>query len=286
MSNCAENFSAYSTYYYPTPMTQYQYPVPMVARSPDLAMNQGTFSPLCRPQVPTFAYQRECAGSPLISLQPCANPGEESMEVSSAQEKQLGNTRLALRSKLSFKSKVFVKKNSISKNDRKASQDTKAHSEDEGFTSDDADDVTKIPEIVSFSKSKSYAVRKLYAPPATKFTSLEDKTPKSFQVKYKTELCKNWQAGECKFGSKCSFAHGVEELTEKKHLPSNYKTKICKQFHEELYCPYGARCQFIHLEDCGEKEQSELTKAIYGLAGVRAPRKSLNRLSIFNQLSS
>lgn len=31
-------------------------------------------------------------------------------------------------------------------------------------------------------------------------------------------------------------------------MPSNYKTKICKQFAEEpFYCPYGEKCQFVHI---------------------------------------
>lgn len=31
-------------------------------------------------------------------------------------------------------------------------------------------------------------------------------------------------------------------------IPSNYKTKRCKQFFELGYCPYGSRCQFLHRE--------------------------------------
>jgi len=68
-----------------------------------------------------------------------------------------------------------------------------------------------------------------------------------FRVKYKTEMCKNWeQTGTCKFGADCAFAHGQHELQHKKHVPAKYKTKLCKSFHEALYCPYGQRCQFLH----------------------------------------
>lgn len=71
-----------------------------------------------------------------------------------------------------------------------------------------------------------------------------------YRKKIKTELCKNFELkGFCKFGGtfnfffvyskfltdlfvifieKCSFAHGYNELKEKKHLHSNYKTKPCK----------------------------------------------------------
>jgi len=66
---------------------------------------------------------------------------------------------------------------------------------------------------------------------------------KNYQMKYKTEMCKNWELwGKCKFEKTCSFAHGEHELQKKTHLPSNYKTKLCQQFHTTSYCPYGNRC--------------------------------------------
>ena len=62
-------------------------------------------------------------------------------------------------------------------------------------------------------------------------------------------MCKNIiHFGECKFGENCSFAHNTRELQKKKHVPSNYMTKLCQQFHDpEIgYCNYGERCQFLH----------------------------------------
>ena len=60
-------------------------------------------------------------------------------------------------------------------------------------------------------------------------------------------MCRNWElTGECKFGDSCAFAHGDFELQKKKHVPSKYKTRLCKQYHVALYCPYGMRCQFVH----------------------------------------
>jgi len=68
-----------------------------------------------------------------------------------------------------------------------------------------------------------------------------------FRVKYKTEVCKYWNAyGTCQFGEQCAFAHGKKDLRDKVHISTNYKTKKCIQFHENLYCPYGQRCQFLH----------------------------------------
>ena len=32
---------------------------------------------------------------------------------------------------------------------------------------------------------------------------------------YKRELCKNWQeVGFCRYGGKCQYAHGIDELSE------------------------------------------------------------------------
>lgn len=65
----------------------------------------------------------------------------------------------------------------------------------------------------------------------------------------KTEMCRNMlQTGTCKYGDDCSYAHHESELVAKTHLPSNYKTKICSQFHDPdvMYCLYADRCQFLH----------------------------------------
>ena len=32
----------------------------------------------------------------------------------------------------------------------------------------------------------------------------------------------------------------------KTDVSQNYKTKFCKKFAANGYCPYGVRCQFIH----------------------------------------
>lgn len=86
--------------------------------------------------------------------------------------------------------------------------------------------------------------------------------------KYKTEICRNWEIeGRCRFGDECTFAHGDRELHKKSSMPSNYKTKICKQFTEEpYYCPYGEKCQFLHLsfstETKGSKRQLKYSEML------------------------
>ncbi|PPQ66103.1 hypothetical protein CVT26_010904 [Gymnopilus dilepis] len=65
---------------------------------------------------------------------------------------------------------------------------------------------------------------------------------------YKTELCRSWEEkGSCRYGAKCQFAHGEDELRKVQRHPK-YKTEICKTFWVSGSCPYGKRCCFIHTE--------------------------------------
>ncbi|PFH49198.1 hypothetical protein AMATHDRAFT_5090 [Amanita thiersii Skay4041] len=65
---------------------------------------------------------------------------------------------------------------------------------------------------------------------------------------YKTELCRSWEEkGSCRYGAKCQFAHGEEELRKVARHPK-YKTEICRTFWVSGSCPYGKRCCFIHTE--------------------------------------
>jgi hypothetical protein len=75
----------------------------------------------------------------------------------------------------------------------------------------------------------------------------------SHQNRYKTELCKSYtETGNCRYGAKCQFAHGKEEIRSLLRHPK-YKTEICKTFHTTGTCPYGIRCRFIHTRS---KEES------------------------------
>lgn len=65
---------------------------------------------------------------------------------------------------------------------------------------------------------------------------------------YKTELCRSYmETGKCRYGSKCMFAHGNDELRSVQRHP-RYRTEICKSYHILGKCRYGTRCKFIHLK--------------------------------------
>ena len=66
---------------------------------------------------------------------------------------------------------------------------------------------------------------------------------------YKTELCESFTTkGFCKYGNKCQFAHGLNEL-KFKHRSNNFRTKPCINWDKLGYCPYGKRCLFKHGDD-------------------------------------
>lgn len=65
-------------------------------------------------------------------------------------------------------------------------------------------------------------------------------------ARYKTELCRPFQDyGFCRYGDKCQFAHGEDDLRLLPRHPK-YKTDLCRTYHTRGFCPYGSRCHFIH----------------------------------------
>ncbi|TMW60452.1 hypothetical protein Poli38472_000494 [Pythium oligandrum] len=77
---------------------------------------------------------------------------------------------------------------------------------------------------------------------------------------YKTELCKHFnETGACRYGSKCQFAHGEDELRGVLRHPK-YKTTRCKAFLTTGRCLYGSRCRFIHT-DRPERDYSSMSSS-------------------------
>lgn len=78
-------------------------------------------------------------------------------------------------------------------------------------------------------------------------SSSEKKAPLKTTL-YKTELCKRYsETGLCRYGTKCQFAHGMNELRNVLRHPK-YKTTKCNSYWTTGTCPYGSRCRFLHDE--------------------------------------
>ena len=118
---------------------------------------------------------------------------------------------------------------------------------------------------------------------------------KDFKIKYKTELCKYFEIdGKCKYGDKCAYAHGKENLRSKVTNTTAYRTKKCTQFFENGYCPYGNRCQFAHelksniVNNPYEKgmSYSKILEIMSKLENVENIKKLVNkpRLTIFKEI--
>ena len=118
---------------------------------------------------------------------------------------------------------------------------------------------------------------------------------KDFKIKYKTELCKYYEInGYCKYGDKCAYAHGKENLRSKVTNTTAYRTKKCTQFFEQGYCPYGNRCQFAHqlksniINNPYDKTMSygKIMETISKLENVENIKKLIEkpRLSIFEEI--
>ena len=82
--------------------------------------------------------------------------------------------------------------------------------------------------------------------PGDFFPPVGPPSSKPVNALYKTELCRSWEeTGSCRYGGKCQFAHGRDELRPVMRHPK-YKTEVCRTFAQSGACPYGTRCRFIH----------------------------------------
>lgn len=115
-------------------------------------------------------------------------------------------------------------------------------------------------------------------------TTSEPAPPPPATSRYKTELCRPFEeAGVCKYGDKCQFAHGMRELRNLQRHPK-YKTELCRTFHSVGFCPYGPRCHFVHnAEEARRREPPSPGGSVaslsssggslgYGSEGSRSPR--------------
>lgn len=82
------------------------------------------------------------------------------------------------------------------------------------------------------------------------------------------------EAGTCKYGDKCQFAHGMQELRNLQRHPK-YKTELCRTFHTVGFCPYGPRCHFVH--NAEEARNHNRAVAAYHAAQAAAAAQQQSR---------
>jgi hypothetical protein len=69
----------------------------------------------------------------------------------------------------------------------------------------------------------------------------------------------------------------------KKEKKSLYKTKLCNQFFQSGYCPYGKRCQFSHKKE--NISYINLLKQIIQNKKITKNFSKAPRLDIFKNIS-
>jgi len=122
---------------------------------------------------------------------------------------------------------------------------------------------TEDPEVVpSDPNAPSKAPAKVVFSNKKRNVEIEEELMK--QNLFKTELCQSWmETGSCRYGPKCQYAHGKDELRPVIRHPK-YKTEVCKTFSNTGQCPYGKRCRFIHqlaeLRPADTPESEEVTQ--------------------------
>jgi len=102
---------------------------------------------------------------------------------------------------------------------------------------------------------------------------------------FKTEMCRSWtETGSCRYGNKCQFAHGKEQIRQVVRHPK-YKTKMCTNFCENGSCPYGVRCRFIHDQTKGNFQGLDIESLLMmqGLSETSTAQHK-SRLPIFQNL--
>ena len=62
-----------------------------------------------------------------------------------------------------------------------------------------------------------------------------------------------------------------------------YKTKLCKQFFSEGYCPYGQRCQFSHRKK--DISYIHILKQIIKNKKISKKNKKVPRLDVFQNIT-
>lgn len=137
--------------------------------------------------------------------------------------------------------------------------------------------------MVQSNDVKSKNVKKKYKKDALEEVNYEEELKKD--PKYKTELCRTFSETKfCKYGNKCRFAHGKEELNNKNASHPKFRKNDCLTFHTNGFCNYGQRCHFRHHES---RQLQDISRSYYSLKlNFFSEKKSKveNRLPIFKEI--
>lgn len=83
---------------------------------------------------------------------------------------------------------------------------------------------------------------------------------------YKTELCRSWEEkGTCRYGAKCQFAHGEEELRKVARHPK-YKTEICRVRIRAVYTGFHAHLFPCRHSGCQDHALTASAAALFTLS--------------------
>ena len=67
--------------------------------------------------------------------------------------------------------------------------------------------------------------------------------------KIKTSLCDNFgMFGSCSYGNMCKYAHGKEELRQRRNTQNRVVECRNPTYLKTGHCPYGNKCAFVHDE--------------------------------------
>ncbi|KAL2926237.1 mRNA decay activator protein ZFP36 [Bienertia sinuspersici] len=82
--------------------------------------------------------------------------------------------------------------------------------------------------------------------------------------KLKTGICKSFSStGTCRFGDKCVFAHGTQELRKSRMMNLNTSNRQICRFSREK-CPYGDKCIFPHERSDTYERKGDMAWKKYG----------------------